>query len=253
MDRLPTSRASDSSISGSGLPHTRWTHGDAGCNTRSRKSSPPDELRKLTGLSTKRINDSLRRLQDAASWNGPRIALSFPTSPDDLPVQKTSSFQAFLDGIPNPNRKLPVPRRTLRLIAGGARPALIATILGHLVRGLYLKRGICSARGRVKASWIADTFGVSLRRVKQARHELIACGWLIPLDADQWALNRWGAHFRINLGWSRLDAIETDTRSPTTARDRSDDSKKSVSPRPSRRWTGIGTPSGRFLPGIGTP
>jgi hypothetical protein len=36
---------------------------------------------------------------------------------------------------------------------------------------------------------------------------LIASGWLIPLSADQWALNRWGAHFRINLQWSRLDTI----------------------------------------------
>ena len=43
-----------------------------------------------------------------------------------------------------------------RLLAGGARPALIATILGHLLRCLYLKGGKCSARGRVKASWIAE-------------------------------------------------------------------------------------------------
>jgi hypothetical protein len=38
---------------------------------------------------------------------------------------------------------------------------------------------------------------------------LIASGWLIPLDADQWALNRWGAHFRINLQWSRLHSMST--------------------------------------------
>jgi hypothetical protein len=45
-------------------------------------------------------------------------------------------------------------------------------------------------------------FGVGLRRVKQARREPIGLGWLVPLDARQWALNRWGAHVRINLGWS---------------------------------------------------
>jgi len=181
------------------------------------------ELRKLTGLSARRTKDSLRRLQDAHLLEWAQSGLSFPYSPDDLPVKETLGFRAILDGIPNANRKVPVPRRTLRLIAGGARPALIATILGHLVRGLYLKRGKCFARGRVKASWIADTFGIGLRRVKQARCELIACGWIIPLDADQWALNRWGAHFRINLGWSRLDASETITRSTTTDWDRSDD------------------------------
>jgi hypothetical protein len=86
-------------------------------------------------------------------------------------------------------------------LAGGARPALIATILGHLLRCLYYRDGRCQGRGRCKASWIAATFGVAPRRVKQARGELIALGWLIPLDADQWALNRWGAHLRINLAW----------------------------------------------------
>jgi hypothetical protein len=167
-----------------------------------------EELRNLTGLPLRRLRDSLRRLRAAQLLGWSEDALGFPDSTDDLPVDDPDDFRAFLNRIPNPNRKVPVPRRTLRLLAGGARPALIAAVLGHLIRGLYLKRGRCLARGRAKASWIADTFDVSLRRVKQARHELIARGWLILLDADQWALNRWGAHFRINLHWSRLDAIE---------------------------------------------
>ena len=163
------------------------------------------ELQRLTGLSIKRLKDSLRRLQAARLLSWSETALGFPESTDDLPGADTDEFRAFLDQIPNSERKVPVPRRTLRLLAGGARPALIATVLGHLLRGLYLKSGKCHDRGRVKASWIAEVFGISLRRVKHARQELIASGWLIPLDADQWALNRWGAHFRINLDWSRLD------------------------------------------------
>ena len=168
-----------------------------------------EELRKLTGLSLKRLKDSLRRLEAARILSWSETTLGFPDAPDVLALERYAGLQAFLDKIPNPDRKIPVPRRTLRLLAGGARPALIATVLGHLIRGLYLKSGKCLDRGRVKASWIVDTFGVSLRRVKQARHELIAGGWLIPLDADQWALNRWGAHFRINLEWSRLDEIKS--------------------------------------------
>ena len=163
------------------------------------------ELQRLTGLSIKRLKDSLRRLQTARLLSWSETALGFPESSDELTVDDPAAFRAFLDQIPNLDRKVPVPRRTLRLLAGGARPALIATVLGHLLRGLYLKSGKCLDRGRVKASWIADVFEVSLRRVKHARQELIASGWLIPLDADQWALNRWGAHFRINLDWSRLD------------------------------------------------
>jgi hypothetical protein len=185
-----------------------------------------EELRNLTGLSPRRLKDSLRRLQAARLLSWSDSALGLPESPDDLPVDEPDNFGAFLNRIPNLDRKVPVPRRILRLLAGGARPALIATVLGHLIRGLYLKSGRCLGRGRVKASWIADTFGVSLRRVKQARHELIASGWLVPLDADQWALNRWGAHFRINLDWSRLDCVEpvlspatTDLGEPTTYQD----------------------------------
>lgn len=173
------------------------------------------EARKLTGLSAKRIKDSLRRLQDARLVEWTPSGLSFPDSAGDSPVTKTLDFQTFLDGIPNPNRKVPVPRRTLRLLAGGARPALIATVLGHLIRGLYLKQGKCLGRGRVKASWIAEIFGIGLRRVKEARSDLIAMGWIIPLEADQWALNRWGAHYWINLEWSRLTGVETDTEAST--------------------------------------
>jgi hypothetical protein len=166
-----------------------------------------DELKRLTGLSTKRLKDSLRRLQAARllSWSEP--AIRFPASPEVVPLGDRDGFRDFLDQIPNHRRLVPVPRRILRLLAGGARPALIATILGHLFRCLYLKGGVCLNEGRVKASWIAAAFGVGLRRVKQARQELVAIGWLIPIQADQWQLNRWGSHVRINLAWSRLDGI----------------------------------------------
>ena len=176
-----------------------------------------DELRGLTGLSPKRLRESLRRLEAARLLTWSESTIGFPASPEVVPLPDRADFRRFLDAIPNHQRLAPVPRRILRLLAGGARPALIATILGHLVRCLYLKHGKCSARGRVKASWIADTFGVSLRRVKQARKELIAMGWLIPLEARQWALNRWGSHVCINLAWSRLDGIKPDIRLAATA------------------------------------
>ena len=82
-----------------------------------------------------------------------------------------------------------VPRRILRLLAGGARPALIATTLGTLLRCLSRRRSGWVGRGRVKASWIADVFGVDLRGVKAARLELVALGWLSPEPSDQRAEN----------------------------------------------------------------
>jgi hypothetical protein len=185
---------------------------------RCRRSSPLacrfglDELQGLTGLSPKRLRESLRRLEAAQLLAWSESAIEFGTLPGIAAFSDRNGFQPFLDQIPNHRRQVPVPRRILRLMAGGARPALIAAVLGHLLRCLYLKGGKCLDRGRVKASWIADTFGVSLRRVKEARKELIAIGWLIPIRAEQWQLNRWGSHVRINLNWSRLDGITSAPR-----------------------------------------
>jgi hypothetical protein len=165
------------------------------------------ELQGLTGLSLKRLKASLRRLEGAGLLAWSESAIAFPVSVERVPLSDRDGFRAFLGHIPNRRRMVPVPRRILRLLAGGCRPALIATILGHLFRCLYVKGGQCQPVGRVKASWIADTFDVGLRRVKEARQELVAMGWLILLDSTQWALNRWGALIRINLGWSRLDGL----------------------------------------------
>jgi hypothetical protein len=165
------------------------------------------ELQGLTGLSLKRLKASLRRLEAAGLLAWSESAIAFPVSAEGVPLSDRDGFRDYLGRIPNRKRLVPVPRRILRLLAGGCRPALIATILGHLFRCLYVKDGQCLPVGRVKASWIAGTFGVGLRRVKEARQELVALGWLIPLDSTQWALNRWGALIRINLDWSRLDGL----------------------------------------------
>ena len=175
------------------------------------------ELQGLTGLSPKRLRASLRRLEAAGLLAWSESAIAFPVSVEGVPLSDRESFRRFLGRIPNHRRLIPVPRRILRLLAGGCRPALIATILGHLFRCLYLKDGQCLPVGRVKASWIADTFGVALRRVKHARQELIAMGWLIPLESKQWALNRWGALFRINLDWSRLNGLAPSGDAATAA------------------------------------
>ena len=99
---------------------------------------------------------------------------------------------------------MPVPRRIVRLIAGGARRTLIATILGHLIRCLFYKRGMCHPKGCVKASWIAEVFGVSERRVHEQRRHLVALGWLLPQETSQRTLNGHGLWVTINLAWDAL-------------------------------------------------
>jgi hypothetical protein len=162
-----------------------------------------DELERLTGLSPRRLRASIRRLETARLLSWSAAAIGFPAAAEARAVLDGDGLRRFFDRIPNHGRRVPVPRRILRLLAAGCRPALIATILGHLLRCLYMKAGTFQAVGRVKASWIAEVFGVGLRRVKQARRELVAMGWLIPLPSPQGAMNRWGALVRIDLGWAR--------------------------------------------------
>ncbi len=59
-----------------------------------------------------------------------------------------------------------------------------------------------SVDGRLKASWVASTFHVSLSATRGARRRLIAIGWLQPLEAHQWLLNKYGVHDRINVAWN---------------------------------------------------
>jgi len=116
--------------------------------------------------------------------------------------------------VANQGRLVPVPRRIVRYIAAGARRVEIATILGHLLRCLYYRRGVCLPEGTCKSSWIADVFGVDARNVKSARKELVARGWLMTIPTRQTVLNRFGQRVRVNLEWSGNDISARTKRSP---------------------------------------
>jgi hypothetical protein len=184
-----------------------------------------DEIRGLTGVPISKLRRSINRLEAAGLLSWSESALSFG---DGLSLGP--GFAAFLAKLPNNARRVPVPRRIVRLIAGGSRPALIACILGHLLRCLYYRKGQVQPEGRCKASWVAETFGVSLRRVKEARAELVRLGWLIPEAAPQWALNRWGASVSINLDWHRLDGVPASSGEPKSTPPRADSVPKSAPP-----------------------
>ena len=184
-----------------------------------------DEIRGLTGVPVSKLRGSIGRLEAAGLLAWSESALAFGDGHD-----LGEGFAAFLAGLPNNARRVPVPRRILRLIAGGSRPALIACILGHLLRCLYYRKGSVEPQGRCKASWIAQAFGVSLRRVKEARSELLCLGWLISADAPQWQLNRWGAWVSINLDWHRLDGVSESSGEPKSAPPRADSVPKLAPP-----------------------
>lgn len=101
----------------------------------------------------------------------------------------------------DPGRPVPVPRSVLRMLSKTTGRAYIATVLGHLLRCLYYKRGVCRSGGWCKASWVADTFGVAVRAVKEARARLVELGLFRVLAADQFRLNRFGRPLVVCLDW----------------------------------------------------
>jgi hypothetical protein len=163
----------------------------------------PLEIRKLVGGAGGEREAVHKLLTVGLLREVTKSTIEFATDPSELRFEPTT-LEATLDRIPNNDRRVPVPRRIVRLIAGGARRTLIATILGHLIRCLYYKRGECHPKGCCKASWIAEVFGVSERAVKAQRRHLVEIGWLIPQKTPQWTLNLHGLWLAINLAWDAL-------------------------------------------------
>lgn len=143
-----------------------------------------DELERLVGgTGGQHLRASLRRLERVRAVCFDEAAVD--TSPGSAPR----------------GRLIPVPRPLLRMLAKARGRAFIATTLGHLLRCLYYKRGTCRSGGWCRASWVAETFGVGLRSVKEARASLVTLGVLETVDADQLRLNRLGLPVIINMAW----------------------------------------------------
>jgi hypothetical protein len=162
-----------------------------------------EELRKLVGgAGGEALRESLRRLSRVGLVrNLSKETIELATDLDELTFDTTPVREA-LDKIPHHDRLVPVPRRVIRLIAGGARRTLIATLLGHMIRCLFYRGGKVHPSGVVKASWVADVFDVSERQIHLQRQHLIELGLLVRLDTPQRVLNRHGQWFAFDLDWS---------------------------------------------------
>src|SRR5512135_3072740 len=163
----------------------------------------PREIRKLVGGAGGEREAVHKLLSVGLLRQVTKTNIEFATDPEELRFEP-ETLDETLASIPNHDRRVPVPRRVVRLIAGGARRTLIANILGHLIRCLVYKRGLCQPKGCVKASWIAQVFGLSERAVKEQRLHLIALGWLLPQKTPQRTLNAHGLWVTINLAWDGL-------------------------------------------------
>jgi hypothetical protein len=186
-----------------------------------------EELHGLVGgVGGMHLRGSIRRLEASGLLVWSTSHLGFPGSPEELKVTDTSRLHDMLESIPNNRRRIPVPRRMVRFLAGARRRCLMATILGHLVRCLYYRKGGCTGKGCCTSTWIAKVFGVNSSNVKAARQYLAEMGWLTLLETSQRVRNRYGQWVTINLDWPGEDthqraivaACSTSGREPSGSR-----------------------------------
>ena len=155
---------------------------------------PIAELAALCEVSQRRAMASVRRLVGTGLLAWSEAAIGFPPRP--LPAGP------WADTIGKAEGSVSIPRRVLRFLCAGQAASTIAVAIAAQLRCLSRRRSGWDGRGRFKISWVAATFGVSPRQAKAARKSLIAIGWLKPEPSPQWAENRWGRAYRIDLSWS---------------------------------------------------
>jgi len=142
-------------------------------------------------------------------------AIEFAVSVDQIAVDDVSGFWEFFNQLPNSRRTVPMPRRTCRALAAGFSSAVTAMTIALMIRTLFWHRdggeegqGSYRVDGRTKCSWISEVFGLSRRSVTEARARLVELGWITPLEAPQWLLNKYGQRYAINVGWKPNGADE---------------------------------------------
>jgi hypothetical protein len=183
-----------------------------------------DELRRMVGGGA--VKASISRLQASKLLCWSNDLIRFPNA--------TASELDALAGLPifalvkNNRRSVPVPRVSIKLMAQ-SKPAVVAAMLGHMLRCLYYRNGEPVSWGRCKASWIAEVFGLTLRSIKAARKHLLSLGWLIELESQWRERQQWGGTFAVNLNlkWTRPGSY-ADASTPSAA----SVPKSEISPRP---------------------
>lgn len=173
------------------------------------------ELLRLVGGGGGELRDSLRRLEQSGlmHWERSGSSLdaagpSFATSPEQLDARALEGFWQMASLMHPKRKRVPLPRRVVRMLTGGVSRGVLATALGQLICCLYFSRKDgWNPVGNCKGSWIGQAFGLSTRTVTRAREHLERIGLLTRLESpSQWHLNRYGARYKVNLSWARTDA-----------------------------------------------
>ena len=143
-----------------------------------------------------RVRQALKRLESAGvlSFASHRVETTraglFPEESLSVELKRRGAL----------SRLVPVPRRLLAELCLEPRKSVLLTKLAYIIRGLSLDResGELRSRGCIKASWIAEFFGLSIRSVRLARSSLIRSGFIgKDRSSFQRKLNRDGSYFEI--------------------------------------------------------
>jgi hypothetical protein len=170
----------------------------------------PAELATLVDFAEKRARAALRALETAGLLTWSSSAISFPEPAD-------TAESLLVDSIGRGRGDVAIPRRILRVLCKTGKPSVIAAVLAILCRCLSRRKSGFAAKGRVKASWIARTFAISLRNAKAARSELAGIGWIEKQPSQPWADRKWGRTYRINLHWDPRPTPAGSTLTPQPA------------------------------------
>lgn len=170
------------------------------------------ELSRLCGgTSEPELKRSLRRLRKVGFVKGfTRTTLVLARNADDLTLDDET--REFLDEkfllLRSPKRLVPLPRRMVRLLASGACMTFAAVILGTAIATLFFRRGVVTARGAYKASWLAEAFGISERTVYRHRTYLVEeLRWLRIIASPQLRQNANGLLVEVDLDWDGAPSV----------------------------------------------
>lgn len=171
------------------------------------------ELHGLVGGNSDRlVRGALSRLESArlVTLTGSFLAFADkPSSLENAPLE----LRTLLDGLTRNTklgeRRLPVPRPILRLLARSATPSLAATVLGYLMRCVWWRGTELRIESSCTAGFISERFGVDIRSVKRARAELRRIGWLVSVGPSVVDDER---HVLPNLSWTGAAAERPNNR-----------------------------------------
>lgn len=164
------------------------------------------ELRGLVGrgVSEQRLRFSLLRLERLHLVRARSGGITFALSLEEVVLADLRPVFAMLALLPPKRCWFPLPRRMLRVLCGGVKRGVMATVFGQCAFCLYRNGGAWSEKGRVKASRLGEAFALSTKSVYRAREHLVEVGFLARVGGQPaWATRRYGEPLAVNTAWRR--------------------------------------------------